>query len=469
MTNDQILLTSAALEAKIEAIVDLSETFHQKQDMIGSVACILNMVRPLGLEEDFPETERHTGEPGTDQAHRDTIIQEAITKLEAIRQRTEGHRHTGNEFGQPTPQNISDAQVASMAIEQFSNAQAIRALTDFINNQDAHPQIRWSAYGLATGIAIEAGVPVRLEAIGNRTDWHTAGARETIIDLMNSTQNQQGNWRDNLHQAARQICAQYGIDQPSDDMLERPGVVGDVIQLRDPEQRYELTADLMPDIEAFIDGVVFKYRDLTYIKTIREPFPEGFPAPTAAEIAGQYLSRCSHPRKNPGGSPGDTDWDYYTQAGLTALRRAQLQLHSISPDSMAKFVNKIQELLPSGQRDGKTHHGNRHQQGRRPPERPPPRSLPHQRHNRPQQRQQDHQSSQKGRDQHRTVGVSQAPWNTTRQVRNHEAHPRAKDHRPNSKGRQGIRHTRPHSNHHQGRDNTKMSTSCKRGPVPHRR
>ena len=342
MTNDQILLTSAALEAKMEAIVDLSETFHQKQDMIGSVACILNMVRPLGLEEDFPETERHTGEPGTDQTHRDTIIQEAITKLEAIRQRTEAHRHTGNEFGQPTPQNISDAQIAGMAIEQFSNAQAIRALTDFINNQDAHPQTRWGAYGLATGIAIEAGVPVRLEAIGNRTDWHAAGAKETIIDLMNSTQNQQGNWRDNLHQAAKQICAQYGIDQPSDDMLERPGVVSDVIQLRDPEQRYELTTDLMPEAEEYIDGVVFKYRDLTYIKTIREPFPEGFPAPTAAEIAEQYLSRCTHPRRN----PGDTDWDYYTQAGLTALRRAQLQLHSISPDSMAKFVNKIQELLP---------------------------------------------------------------------------------------------------------------------------
>ena len=147
---------------------------------------------------------------------------------------------------------------------------------------------------------------------------------------------------EDMKQAGLRTCRDSGIHRPSAVMAERPGVLRDMAIIKDTSQRYQFTSEIGADDDAFNDGVMFDYSDDTYIKTIGEPFPTGFPAQTAIQIAEDYLSTCQDLSER----TENTDWQSHRQTGLNALRLAQLRLHSVTPEDVYRFIDRMQNILP---------------------------------------------------------------------------------------------------------------------------
>ena len=125
-------------------------------------------------------------------------------------------------------------------------------------------------------------------------------------------------------------------------MLRRPGIISDAVLTRDQEQRYQLVTDIVPQPHDIIDAVIFNYAGRTYLKTIGEPFPKGFPHPTALEIAQEFLQRCSQP----GGETEASELQKHRQTAMDAMKLAQLQLHCLTAEAASNFMLRLNDALP---------------------------------------------------------------------------------------------------------------------------
>ena len=346
ITTSYIIALSTALEAKLETIVGLSEDFHRKQDLMGMIGCTLSMMNPMALAEGFPENITSDQEKQIQDPERQQAATEAKARLNALMKKTEELRYTkkDDDPSQPTDQQVATIQLTSSAIDALSDAQAIKALTNLMRDHTLDPDLRWSAYGLAQGITDHSDIPQALDDITNHEAWETVPETRTrIMEEVATFQKNNGSWEGTLIKASHQLCRESGIDRPSDEMIERPGIIRDMALTKDTSKRHQLTIDIGADHEGFIDGVMFTYRDITHLKTISEPFPQGFPAPRAAQIAKDYLSKC----ENPDRLPQEADWNHHRQTGLNALRIAQLELHCVSDTDIIEFIDTLTEILPS--------------------------------------------------------------------------------------------------------------------------
>ena len=342
LTNEHIILFSTALEAKIGCLTDLAELYNASQDAVGVVACVLNLVRPLGLNHhNFPNDQRIPGD-----TERDKIIDAATERMAALLLRQEQTKHNQPEDNPPQPdsQAILTCQLVAQALQGLSDAHATHALRKIAMDDDHLPSLRWSALGIAQGIFTENAVAAAL-SITDSEEWPTTGhTGTTALQAIQQLQTHMGECQDALTHAAKILCKEWDIDEPSPTMVLRPGIISDTILTRDPGQRYQLLTDIIPGPHPIIDGVVFNYQGLTYLKTTGEPFPKGFPHPTAIDIAETFLSRC-----NQHSETSNTDADdlrQHRQDALDAMRLAQLQLHCITASEAQQFVLRLDHALP---------------------------------------------------------------------------------------------------------------------------
>ena len=145
-----------------------------------------------------------------------------------------------------------------------------------------------------------------------------------------------------LRTRARDLCREYGIEHPSEEALDRPGVISDLVLSRDPDRRYQLSLEMGVPNYAHVDIVMFRYRDETHIKAVGEPFPRGFPGPTALEIAREFLRMCGEPERR----PRDANWREHRETGLSAARAAQAGLHDIYRSNVADLIASLEEIFP---------------------------------------------------------------------------------------------------------------------------
>ena len=343
---NQIIAVATGLEAKTETIVELAEQFHQEQDLLGMTACTMALAKVITLAAGFPENIEEEGGNVHFSLRRKRVIADTKARFQALYQRA--HQLTYDSRGQPVPKltskQINAVQTAATTIEALSDAQAVAALAVLTADTDMPPDLRWGAYGIAQGITDRKAPLPDHHAIASHEDWATAAnTMDRVSNAVKIFQATTENRENTLKQAGKQICREHGIDEPSDQTLSRPGLIRNLSFTKDPDKRYQFGIDAADDDhEDFVDTVMFNYRGLTYTKTISEPFPTGFPAPTAMEIAAQYLSRCHQPDRTPRGA----DWETHRQTGLDALRLAQLQLHCLHPDDAADFIRNISRILP---------------------------------------------------------------------------------------------------------------------------
>ena len=339
----QIGVASTALEAKLRAITEIAEEFNERKNRPGTVACMMTVLNPIGLGN-FPKNQRQADSTNND-PHRNAAIDAANARLQNIWDRMDQihPNETVQEPPQPSNEEINVIQVAAMAINALSDSQALMALARMTADRTTGTTRRWMAYAIACAIDDEFGVPERMEAIRNRDDWPTmAGTGDILLTHIRHYHAQNGSWRETLNRAATELCQEHDINEISYRMLQKPGVILETIKKRDPELRYQLTMDIMPGQDESVDGLVFRYRDTVYMKTIGEPFPKGFPASTAAEIAEQYLERYNSPHRG----TQETAWDYYKTTALSVLRIAHMQLHCVSPEDLLSLMDTVSANLP---------------------------------------------------------------------------------------------------------------------------
>ena len=120
-------------------------------------------------------------------------------------------------------------------------------------------------------------------------------------------------------------------------------MISDLVLSRDTGRRYQLSLEMGAPNEAHVDIVMFRYRDETHVKTIGEPFPRGFPGPTALEIAREFLRMCGEPERRP---RRDADWREHRETGLSAARAAQAGLHDLDRSDVADLIDSLEEIFP---------------------------------------------------------------------------------------------------------------------------
>ena len=344
-TND-FTVVAAAIQAKLESIISLSETFNQQQDAIGIVACAI-VLYPTYTNLEQLVGPRTQGPVKTGDVHKDAAIEKAHARIGRILERADhiALRQKREDIPPPNPKDVRLAELAATAVSALSDAQAISAMAGMTADAGLEEDIRWTALGFAQGLAAQEDLPHDITDTLHQREWQSLAATgHTIrgqITLFNS--NNLG-WKAPITQAALDLYRQHGIDQASNLMLARPGVIHDAIQSMDPQKACQFTTDLAPHNEAAADGVILRHRETTHIKTILEPFPPGFPATAAADIAQQYIDRCIRSTQDHPGLPRQQ----MLQDGISALRLAQTHLHTAQPDDIVNLVDNITDMLPRG-------------------------------------------------------------------------------------------------------------------------
>ena len=330
ITTNQLRVAAIAVTARMDTVSDLAERFDERQDVTGIVSCTIAMTGLVQEKKDLtknivqnPKDQHSPGEWEETHARARKMMETAAHRPDEVRYRAGGPGHPEPSGGQ-----VAAAGLAGNIIAALASIAAAGRLGQIMADAGEEDEARWAAFGIAQGMAHSTPAWEDMEDAMERPEWTSApGVRDEIRRVMCGCEDHPQNPAGPLRTQARDLCREYGIEHPSEEALDRPGVISDLTLSRDPGRRYQLSLEIGAPDEGFVDIVMFRYRDETYVQAVGEPFPRGFPGPTALEIAREFLRMCAEPGRQPQGA----DWRGHRETGLSAARAAQAGLHDLGP------------------------------------------------------------------------------------------------------------------------------------------
>ena len=345
ITTSQLRVAAIAMTARIEIVSDLAEKFDEQQEVTGIVGCILAITEILSEKEDLTANIAQDPEDSHSQEEWENALVQAREMMDRENHRTDDVRYRGDAPNSPEVYEgeVAAAGLAASVISVMAYINGVERLGRIMTDQGEEDGARWSAFGIAQGMA--HSIP-GWEIIDNTMEtpaWTSApGVRDEIRKLMCEPADHPQSPTGPLRTRARELCREYGIEHPSEEALDRPGVISDLVISRDPGRRYQLSLEMGAPNDSHVDIVMFRYREETHVKAIREPFPRGFPGPTALEIAREFLRMCGEPERR----PEDADWRGHRETGLSAARAAQAGLHDLDRSDVADLIASLEEIFP---------------------------------------------------------------------------------------------------------------------------
>ena len=345
ITTSQLRVAAIAMTARIEIVSDLAEKFDEQQEVTGIVGCILAITEILSEKEDLTANIAQDPEDSHSQEEWENALVQAREMMDRENHRTDDVRYRGDAPNSPEVYEgeVAAAGLAASVISVMAYINGVERLGRIMTDQGEEDGARWSAFGIAQGMA--HSIP-GWEIIDNTMEtpaWTSApGVRDEIRKLMCEPADHPQSPTGPLRTRARELCREYGIEHPSEEALDRPGVISDLVISRDPDRRYQLSLEMGAPNDSHVDIVMFRYREETHVKAIREPFPRGFPGPTALEIAREFLRMCGEPERR----PEDADWRGHRETGLSAARAAQAGLHDLDRSDVADLIASLEEIFP---------------------------------------------------------------------------------------------------------------------------
>ena len=342
ITTDQLRVAAIAVAARMETISDLAERFDEQQDVTGIVGCILAITELISEKDALTANIAQKPEdPHSQEEWEDARAQaQEMMEREAHRSDDVRYRDSSPRLPEPSEGQIAAAGLAVSVMAALAHIAAAGRLGRIMADQGEEDGARWSAFGIAQSMSHETPDWEEIDDAMERPEWASApGVRDEIRKLMCGPADHPHNPAGPLRTRARDLCREYGIEHPSE-ALDRPGVISDLALSRDPGRRYQLSLEIGAPNEAYADIVMFRYRDETHIKTVDEPFPRGFPGPTALEIAREFLRMC----REPGRLPQGADWRGLRETGLSA---AQAGLHDLDRSDVGDLLTSLEEIFPA--------------------------------------------------------------------------------------------------------------------------
>ena len=309
---------------KLEALAALGEEFERGQDLLGTTACVVQMIGPLASLMDILKDEEDAG----GSLERQEILDEGERFLEGISERADriqrGRRDTPNWEDQ---EDETITRMVEQAVATLANNRAMTALVKAAREPRRERPDRWAHCSIAWGITLGemlATAPTELIA---EPGWERTGRTgEAMLPKLARLEAEERSWMNELEEATRELSRLGGLE-PSPAMTRTCRIIKTMEEIQEregcmpgEEGQYNLVSNLMESLtDTHAMGIILRHGERTYIQRVDEPFPEGFPGETAAKAAREILERL--PEEEIG----------LRQAAITAIMAAQAGQHHRSP------------------------------------------------------------------------------------------------------------------------------------------
>ena len=208
--------------------------------------------------------------------------------------------------------------------------------------------VRWTALAVGTAATHQSLDGEDIEESFQTHDWDSfPGTKETLREILPAPEEDPSRLDGDFRAATLALLRSNGIDSVTEDILQRPGVISDLIISMEWSKDYQISLELQTPSESHTDAVLFKHEDRVWIKGMAEPFPKGFDAGRAMQIASEFMDLC----QEPGCQPEDADWEALHRTGLSGFKAAWLGLHDVPNEAFAALATSLTEQLYEQQRD----------------------------------------------------------------------------------------------------------------------
>ena len=337
LTPAQTLVARMALKTKMDSIRDSITRFADRKDLTGYVGATLSATKIILEMNDFLE---ETGEsPGAAEAR--AILEEAAETMDAT-------RYEGDQTDGPTTGQIGICSMTSQIIDHIAWTKVNQAMTALIADSDLSEEIRWSALAIGTAATHQSLNGEDIEESFQTHEWDSfAETKETLREVLPAPEQDPSRLDGDFRAATMALLRSNGIDSVTENILQRPGVIRDLIISMDWSKDHQTSLELKTPSESHTDAVLFKHDGRVWIKNMAEPFPKGFDAGRAMRIASEFMDLC----QEPGRQPEDADWEALHRTGLSAFKAAWLGLHDVPNKAFAVLATYLTERLDEQQRD----------------------------------------------------------------------------------------------------------------------
>ena len=313
------------IRLKLEDVTKLAEAFAQQQEVVGLTAAALALMDiKQELAEMLDTTLVRDSDP-TPPETREAIRASIAADLNNIQERQNNTSITGIQPDQPTDNQIAAAEVLGHATTCIINADVTEALAEMMEEQDISPHLRWDLFAFAQYIADSLPSDSYLHETFNSPALRIfPHLQHVLADQIGETENSISRTKAKLEQAARTLCRNSGIDEVSDSILNRPGLLRTLSNAADEAKPTFLSIDLHPDHPSFIDGILITHQGRSHAFILGESFPTGFPKELAEHIGRHFLEAIEQQDQ----LPPDTPWDLYRDKAEHLIRQAQADQHT---------------------------------------------------------------------------------------------------------------------------------------------
>ena len=336
-TLEHIITTATALTAQMDSITDSLAKFAERNDFVGYMGATMSAVSTLQEMNDFLE---ESGKPaGSEEALK--LLEEAANAMDAT-------TYEGEKPNQPTPEDISITSLTGQIVQSIAWTRVNQAMTTLIADPNQDAGVRWAALAIGTGMTHQRPNSEDIEDCFEQAEWdHHPETRETLREILPAPEDDPSRLDGDFRAATMALFRHHGVDNVTDDILQRPGVISDLTIYMNPSKDYQLSLEMGVPSESHTDAVLFKHDGGIWIKSMAEPFPKGFSAETAMKIAGDFLHLCQQPDRQ----PEDADWNELRRTGISAFKAARLGLHDVTHEAFAVLATCLTELINHQQRD----------------------------------------------------------------------------------------------------------------------
>ena len=336
-----------ALEGQMNAIMSMLEDFDQQGNTVAGAAAMMALMGPI--EEAHAMLDNITADPDDflDREEQAMTIGQALRHLRAVTERADQTRLKNprhKEEREPSREMLGATQTASTVITGLARFSAALGMTGTIQDRSADQDHRWMCFGIGQALIDLSITGMEMTSVmENEKLW--AGdprARNAITARPEFQEYWPEDPEGRFQTAARDLCAEKGIDRVSHQMIRRPGLLKDMSFQTNPANPHELSIHAGFGEEYAIDGLLVRHEGLTHALVFGETYPMGFPASRAIEIADEFAQAC----RKPGRAPADSGWEEYLETARTARRTAELELHDWSKPQALEFIEFMMEILP---------------------------------------------------------------------------------------------------------------------------